>query len=453
MVVDSPFSYVRYLKELYSNNRLADEKFYVQPLRDMIVKMSYLFEDEAELEHGLLLGVLGDWGTGKTSILKAFESFFADYMGYPTVFFDAWKYQEDPHPLIPLIKKIREKATGNVKGNFTKAIKTVSRISLPVIDFLLKTATGPLGSGYGIRDIKEAIEVTGDMFIEYSSIYESSHENLRDAVESLIKSYEKKVVRFSDCPTSQRPRDIHDKCVWHEFISDVMEPSNNKHLVILVDDLDRLLPENAMKIFELLRFYLIDVPGTVVIMALNDKILVPAIQERYKFSADKNDTPGGRNFMEKVFHWTYEMPSISAGVYRDYLKETIFEEFDDCDYKDDMWNLFNSLDPLSFRKWVRIKNKILMERKSGRIKSFNDIWVCALKECFPDVEWFLRDFPTFEDALRDPNKEWNAIKEQFGPVETGGDSLFDRFVKSAENDKSVFKMSEKNWKAFREARG
>ena len=44
----------------------------------------------------LTLAVNGDWGTGKTSYLKIAESFYKDYLEYPVLFFEAWKYQNDP---------------------------------------------------------------------------------------------------------------------------------------------------------------------------------------------------------------------------------------------------------------------------------------------------------------------------------------------------------------------
>ena len=41
----------------------------------------------------ITVAVNGDWESGKTSYLKIVESFYRDYLGYPVLFFEAWKYQ------------------------------------------------------------------------------------------------------------------------------------------------------------------------------------------------------------------------------------------------------------------------------------------------------------------------------------------------------------------------
>ncbi len=412
-------------------------KYRIEPLRSLLIQMYPIINDSHNLKHGLLLGILGDWGTGKTSLLYALESFFEDYMGYPAVFFDAWKYQEDPHPLISLVTKIKEKAQGRNRGNLTRAIKTIAKLALPVVDFGLRAVTsGTVGGGYGIKDIKKVIDDTGEFFLEYSSVYEKSHRLLKEAVSKFIKTYN---------VTS----DPHNKQNWESFIGDAIQPGDSaeKHLIILVDDLDRLLPGKAIRIFELLRFYLLDIPDTVVIMAINDRILIPAIEKEFELSTggdESKDLPGGKDFMEKVFHWTFEIPFVSWGTYGNYLQKTVFSSLEDCQFQNEMFDLFLELDPLSYRKWVRIKNRILSERRNGRINGFGDIWICALKECFPSIEWFLRDFPAFEEDLR----KSNSLAE----LKVKYPQKLQKLAEKATGDNSVFKRPAENWQIFEKHR-
>ena len=431
MIVDTPFDYMNIISKIPDKPELKNT---IEPLRSFLIQVYPILEDSHNLDHGLLLGILGDWGTGKTSLLKALQGFFEDYMGYPTVFFDAWKYQEDPHPLIPLISKIKEKARGRTKGNLSKALKTVAQIGFPIIDFGLKViTTRTIGTSYGLKDIKKIMEEAGDYFIEYSSVYEKSHSSLKKAVLEFIEGY-------------RVEKNENEKQLWKNFIGDVIATSSNtneKYLVILVDDLDRLLPKKALRIFELLRFYLLDIPRTIVIMAINDRILIPAIEKQFELhtsETDPGDLPGGRDFMEKVFHWTFEIPFVPWGLFGDYLRETVFGELGACRFWDQMREMFAELDPLSFRKWVRIKNRILAEKNSGRIKGFGDIWICALKECFPSTEWYLRDFPAFEEKLR--------TAESLEKVEEIYKDKLNELGKKAKEDTSVFKRSAENWDIF-----
>jgi predicted KAP-like P-loop ATPase len=64
-------------------------------------------------------GVLGDWGTGKTSVLRLLEARFRDESGairrfpdgkeiFVPIWFDAWKYENEAHIVYPLLYAIKQ---------------------------------------------------------------------------------------------------------------------------------------------------------------------------------------------------------------------------------------------------------------------------------------------------------------------------------------------------------
>ncbi len=55
---------------------------------------------------GVVTAIKGDWGTGKTSVLHAIGSYYCDLHRFPVVFFEAWKYQDETSPLVPLLQQI-----------------------------------------------------------------------------------------------------------------------------------------------------------------------------------------------------------------------------------------------------------------------------------------------------------------------------------------------------------
>ena len=63
------------------------------------------------VEQSLVVGVFGEWGSGKSSLLHAVKQ---DFDAQPdeitpvvTVFFNAWRYEKEPHLIVPLLKSVQ----------------------------------------------------------------------------------------------------------------------------------------------------------------------------------------------------------------------------------------------------------------------------------------------------------------------------------------------------------
>jgi len=85
--------------------------------------------DRGEYEEPLVVGILGEWGSGKTLWLKSIENAFAEQLesdvrsaidndSWPNsitvpVFFNAWRYEKEEHLIYPLIK-VLERRIGNL---------------------------------------------------------------------------------------------------------------------------------------------------------------------------------------------------------------------------------------------------------------------------------------------------------------------------------------------------
>ena len=129
-------------------------------------------------------------------------------------------------------------------------------------------------------------------------------------------------------------------------------------LVLLVDDLDRLLPEKAFHVMEVLRFYF-DLDRVLVIMGVNDRVIVRHLQKR--LNTEDREAEG---FLDKVFHWRYEMPPARFNRMAFRLQEEaelpekelrILQEIFEDEYLH-----------LPFRKWIKLFNRILLHRQRGR---------------------------------------------------------------------------------------
>ena len=76
------------------------------------------------------IGVFGDWGTGKTSLMRMIQRELANEEEVLTVWFEAWRYGREEHPILPLvatiIKAIKDQTDKDTKpGRFSKVLNAL----------------------------------------------------------------------------------------------------------------------------------------------------------------------------------------------------------------------------------------------------------------------------------------------------------------------------------------
>ena len=399
MLPDREFSYIDYL-DLPDAQRLFIE------LKNIILYIEGLLE-----KRGLFIGIKGDWGTGKTSILKALESYFRDYRGFPTLFFEAWRYQDERHPLVPLLIKMEEITASNLKRRLRKVTKVLLGSSLILTDVLLGSVTGmSLGKKIGTKEVKEALSSIEKLSLKQHSAFEENFKTLKDLVNEIINKWRPNV-----------NQGIKKK--WQGFIG--TDFSKGKYLVLFIDDLDRLLPEKALRLLEMLRFYL-NLPQTLVIMGLNDKILARHIKERYRLEE-------GEEFLEKVFQWSYELSSVPFR--KDYTPEIHFRDLRKrAQIDDNICELCGILDPITHRKWVKVANRMETRVKGNRL-DMGDAWLSIIEECFPRLEKMLREFPHIKAEFA----------TDFSQLEKRHKDLFEGIKTEIEEDKTFFRFPRRNF--------
>jgi len=208
-------------------------------------------------------GVHGDWGAGKTSFLRQLRYHLdgskdacrggvnADLGGgvyegaTVTIWFDAWRYQHEPTPVIALLHEIRRQF-----GTWAKARKKFAKLgevtflsvlnSLDDVAKLVKLEAVPF-SPKSIKDVGERWEkehLEGRMGVD------TVQDFLEDAVETILKSL--------------LPRGV------------------NGRLVIFIDDLDRCSADSAFRLLEGLKVYL-SLKNCVFVIGMNQQLVVDAI--------------------------------------------------------------------------------------------------------------------------------------------------------------------------------
>lgn len=120
-----------------------------------------------------------------------------------------------------------------------------------------------------------------------------------------------------------------------EFKRIIKLAGNGKPLVVIIDDLDRCLPEKAIQVLEAIKLFL-DVEGCIFLLAVDRNVVEKAIAVKYKdllaVAKDAQSKPEqlftllGENYFEKIVQLPFALPPISNKQFRDFVTNVYPDE-------------------------------------------------------------------------------------------------------------------------------
>ena len=249
-----------------------------------------------------VLGIHGDWGSGKTSFMRQLQwrlggempddgsiSRPADSSSLPkkndgheniaTVWFDAWRYQSEPVPVVALLQEMRQQM-----ATLPMVMEKFKKLGVITLQYTLNSISD-VGKAIGIEGIPSA-----------------------EKIEKLGEQWEKKHHAQTINTDSIRTH-LHDTLK-------ALLPDNNARVVVFIDDLDRCNPKSAIRLLEGLKVYL-SIPNCVFILGMNERILVDAIREE---TSVPNETPPeelklrAAHYLEKICTDIYRLPLPNNSV-------------------------------------------------------------------------------------------------------------------------------------------
>ncbi len=219
------------------------------------------------------IGVFGEWGTGKTSLMRLIERRLADDPNVVTVWFNAWRYEQEEHPIIPLVGTIVQ-ALEKHKGfaaNFGAAGKRLVR-SLRAI-------------AYGFS-AKSKVKVPGFAEVEASFV-------AKDMIE--------RDERLTPDPLLDR------SLYFGAFNSlDKTKLKDTLRVVVLIDDLDRCFPDQAIRLLESIKLVLAQ-PGFIFVLGVARKVIEGYLQHRYTEEYGIADFKG-ELYLDKIVQLPFHIP-------------------------------------------------------------------------------------------------------------------------------------------------
>jgi hypothetical protein len=237
-------------------------------------------------EGPLTIGVFGEWGTGKTSLLKLIQKeLAADPLNTMIVWFNAWQYEREGHPLMPLIKSLLSLLDTDLGREFlgegNLGVVDNLKLALKSIVTATKVNISPFGVGvdFSGEKARKIWEEKQNLLAEISTPYYSAFESL----------------------------------------GKITLPSE-KRIVVLVDDLDRCMPQNALRVLESVKLAM-SRPGFAFVVAISPQILHDYLRHRYASQFGiANFT--GQQYLEKIIHLPFYLPD-NSGRMSDFSKSLL----------------------------------------------------------------------------------------------------------------------------------
>lgn len=262
-------------------------------------------------ERAVTIGVHGDWGAGKSSILEMIEDGLSSDEDVLCIRFNGWRFQGFEDAKIALIEGI---VTGLIEQ---RALLTQADIAVKDIfrriDWLRIARHGgglAFTAFTGIPTADQVGAVVGTLEGMFSDpLKPATKENVDKAihgVRDLLKPGESKNI----------PEEISG---FRSAFDLLLKQAGVKQLIVLIDDLDRCLPDTAIETLEAVRLFVFT-DRTAFVVAADEAMIEYSVRKHFP---ELPDTTGprdyARNYLEKLIQIPFRIPALGETETRIYV--------------------------------------------------------------------------------------------------------------------------------------
>lgn len=260
------------------------------------------------------IGVFGDWGAGKSSLLQQIETQLGESETKTLVVtFDAWLYQGYDDARAALLEVIADKLDEAASDNESLMKKTGSLLSRVNI---LRTI-GVIGEGAAALSgiptgglISKGMAYADKMLGSGDLNQELNSENLEEGKELAVAAAEKGSGLIRPKKASTPPREIAAfRKLYGEILSEL-----DITLVVFIDNLDRCLPKNCIQTLEAIRLFLF-LPNTAFVIAADEDMIRDAVADQYEGLSERHRI----DYLDKLIQVPLHVPKASVADVRAYI--------------------------------------------------------------------------------------------------------------------------------------
>jgi len=339
---------------------------------------------------GLSIGLEGDWGIGKSTIVRIVSSILGESgnrQKFAVPVFDAWAHEGDPLRrtfLESIIRHLMETHSwldsetwdqrlkilaGRVHDSTTKTTPQLGQLGLVLVGFLLMAPLALAFLNEGLRQgvsfaLQSSLPLNWNFAIGLGAygilviaiIYAASREGLNSlaVVIQKVETETKTVTIESPDPTS-----VEFERVFTDLVLEALHDETHK-MVVVLDNLDRVPSEDARAILSTLQTFLQHAQHGQ-ISSLNAEtedafdrlwVLIPYSNEGIRRIWEENDQDGSTSHMlQKRFVTRFTVPPMVLSNWRAYLIDRLQEAFPRHSDRSELGTIYNVYH-LTLRKYA-----------------------------------------------------------------------------------------------------
>lgn len=259
-------------------------------------------------EKPVTVGVHGDWGAGKSSVLEMIEAELDQDGAILCLKFNGWRFQGLEDAKIALLEGI---VTGLLEKRpaLTKASEHVKKIFRRINWLKVAKQVGGLAfTAYTGMPTSDQIRGVLNMLSDPAKL--GDKENL-DSVMNSVKS-----LLIPANESKNIPEEVNE---FRKAFNDLLKEAKIEQLVVLIDDLDRCLPDIAIETLEAVRLFVFT-SRTAFVVAADEAMIEYAVRKHFP---DLPDTTGpqtyARNYLEKLIQIPFRIPALGEVETRIYI--------------------------------------------------------------------------------------------------------------------------------------
>ncbi|MEX0999004.1 MAG: P-loop NTPase fold protein [Thermodesulfobacteriota bacterium] len=275
-----------------------------------------------ECKTPFVVGVLGKWGVGKTTLINKFlRKRLKEQENIGFVYFDAWKYQKNAFYRL-FLKKMKEDLSINDDTLFVRLYKTIKKARQ-------------------LDELEWNKEEIKNLFIEFAAWYvillmlafqfEWSIGTTWQFVLPLIPSvilglihYGTKLIRIRKQEEEDKPLFSNEQFeeVFEAYVKKALSDRPDGKIVVVIDNLDRCTNEVALELLGTIKTFL-NIPGCVYVVPVDEEAIINHLKEGLlqnelcKVDRDKQS----REFLKKFFQATIRLTPFIRGDLEKYIDD------------------------------------------------------------------------------------------------------------------------------------
>ena len=238
----------------------------------------------------MTVGIQGDWGSGKSSLMKLIQHHLReDKARCVHVEFNTWQYSQFGQQemlgaslLQALSRSLYELPRGKksdwpgteTRKVFKRFARGLARATTVMIGNAAATGAAAATAG--------GVSFSGEQFLDAFKAEDEAMDGAR--------LFEQLKVGFAD------------------IVQETLKALNKDKVVFYIDDLDRLPPHRAIELLEVIKNF-IDVRGGVYVLAIDYDVIIRGLQQRKGYSGEKLGAEEGKSFFDKIIQVPYRMPT------------------------------------------------------------------------------------------------------------------------------------------------